>query len=74
MVDTGIGIAADKLDRIFEPFFQNDIPGSMLNQGSGIGLSITKEFVRLHHGEIFVESEFNEGSCFTILLPLRTTG
>ena len=71
IIDTGIGIAADKLDKIFEPFFQNDIPGSMLNQGSGIGLSITKEFVKLHGGEIVVESEYNEGSCFTILLPLK---
>lgn len=70
VIDTGIGIQKDKLDRIFEPFFQNDIPGSMLNQGSGIGLSITKEFVRLHGGEITVESEFNQGSCFTVLLPL----
>jgi signal transduction histidine kinase/AraC-like DNA-binding protein len=71
VIDTGIGIAADKRDKIFEPFFQNDIPGSMLNQGSGIGLSITKEFVKLHNGEIFVESDFNEGSCFTVLLPVR---
>jgi len=70
VIDTGIGIAADKRERIFDPFFQNDIPGSMLNQGSGIGLSITREFVKLHNGEIFVESEFNEGSCFTIWLPL----
>jgi len=71
VIDTGIGIGGDKINRIFEPFFQNDIPGSMLNQGSGIGLSITKEFVKLHNGEIFVESEFNAGSCFTVLLPLR---
>jgi signal transduction histidine kinase/ligand-binding sensor domain-containing protein/AraC-like DNA-binding protein len=71
IVDTGIGIPDDKRERIFEPFFQNDIPGSMLNLGSGIGLSITKEFVKLHKGEIFVESEFNQGSCFTILLPVQ---
>ncbi|RYU90457.1 hybrid sensor histidine kinase/response regulator [Mucilaginibacter terrigena] len=71
VIDTGIGIHKNKLDRIFEPFFQNDIPGSMLNQGSGIGLSITREFVRLHGGEIIAESEFNQGSCFTILLPLQ---
>lgn len=70
VVDTGIGIAADKLEKIFDPFFQNDLPGSMLNQGSGIGLSITKEFVKLHEGEIFVESELNQGSCFTVLLPV----
>jgi signal transduction histidine kinase/CheY-like chemotaxis protein len=71
VIDTGIGIPEDKQDRIFDPFFQNDIPGSMLNQGSGIGLSITREFVKLHRGEIFVESEFNQGSCFTVLLPVR---
>jgi signal transduction histidine kinase/ligand-binding sensor domain-containing protein/DNA-binding response OmpR family regulator len=70
VIDTGIGIPADKIEKIFEPFFQNDLPGSMLNQGSGIGLSITKEFVRLHGGKILVESEFNQGSCFTVVLPL----
>jgi signal transduction histidine kinase/ligand-binding sensor domain-containing protein/DNA-binding response OmpR family regulator len=70
VIDTGIGIVADKLDKIFDPFFQNDLPGSMLNQGSGIGLSITKEFVKLHEGEIYVESEVDQGSCFTVLLPL----
>ncbi|MGZ3925659.1 MAG: two-component regulator propeller domain-containing protein [Mucilaginibacter sp.] len=71
IIDTGIGIPDDKREKIFEPFFQNDIPGSMLNLGSGIGLSITKEFVKLHKGRIFVESEFNQGSCFTIQLPVQ---
>jgi signal transduction histidine kinase/ligand-binding sensor domain-containing protein/AraC-like DNA-binding protein len=71
VIDTGIGIPEDKKEKIFEPFFQNDIPGSMLNLGSGIGLSITKEFVRLHGGRIIVESEFNQGSCFTVLLPVQ---
>ena len=71
VIDNGIGISGDKCDKIFEPFFQNDIPDSMLNQGNGIGLAITKEFVKLHGGEIFVESEANEGSCFRVLLPLK---
>lgn len=71
VIDTGIGIPADKQSKIFDPFFQHDIPGSMLNQGSGIGLSITKEFVRLHNGEIAVESENGQGSCFAVLLPLQ---
>jgi signal transduction histidine kinase/ligand-binding sensor domain-containing protein/DNA-binding response OmpR family regulator len=71
VIDTGIGIPADKKDKIFERFFQNDIPGSMVNQGSGIGLSITKEFVKLHNGEISVESELGQGSYFTILLPVN---
>ncbi|HTI58274.1 two-component regulator propeller domain-containing protein [Mucilaginibacter sp.] len=71
VIDTGIGIPADKMEKIFDPFFQNDVPGSMLNLGSGIGLSITREFVRLHRGRIFVESEFDQGSCFTVVLPLQ---
>jgi len=71
VIDTGIGIPADKQDKIFERFFQNEVPGSMVNQGSGIGLSITKEFVKLHNGEIAVESEINGGSYFTVLLPLN---
>ena len=48
--DSGIGIPPEEQDKIFERFFQHDLPGSMLNQGSGIGLAITKEFVRLHNG------------------------
>jgi signal transduction histidine kinase len=71
VIDTGIGIPSDKTGKIFDQFFQSDVPGSMVNQGSGIGLSITKEFVSLHNGTITVESELNEGSCFTVLIPLQ---
>ena len=71
IVDTGIGIHPEKQEKIFERFFQNDIPGSMVNQGSGIGLSITKEFVKLHGGTITVESEPGKGSCFTIELQVQ---
>ncbi|MEX6688036.1 two-component regulator propeller domain-containing protein [Danxiaibacter flavus] len=67
--DTGIGIAPEKQEKIFERFFQNEIPGTMVNQGSGIGLSITKEFVRLHNGYISVQSEPDKGSRFTVFLP-----
>jgi signal transduction histidine kinase/ligand-binding sensor domain-containing protein/DNA-binding response OmpR family regulator len=67
--DTGIGIAKEKQDKIFDSFFQNEIPDAIINQGSGIGLAITKEFVKLHGGEIFLESDENEGSCFIILIP-----
>ena len=72
--DTGIGIEKEKQEKIFERFFQNDIPGSMVNQGSGIGLAITKEFVKLHNGAIRVESEPGQGSCFIVLLPLTDLG
>lgn len=69
--DTGIGIPADKQERIFERFFQHTLPKSVINQGSGIGLSITKEFVRIHGGVISVESQPGAGSCFTVRLPLK---
>ncbi|HEY0742928.1 MAG TPA: two-component regulator propeller domain-containing protein [Chryseosolibacter sp.] len=70
VVDTGIGIPEDKLDRIFERFFQNELPASMVNQGNGIGLSITQEFVRIHGGTISVASDVGKGSTFTVLIPV----
>jgi DNA-binding response OmpR family regulator len=69
--DTGIGIPADKQQKIFERFFQTDVPESMVNQGTGIGLAITKEFVKLHKGIITVQSEPDKGACFTVLLPAQ---
>jgi signal transduction histidine kinase/ligand-binding sensor domain-containing protein/DNA-binding response OmpR family regulator len=68
--DSGIGIPAEDQEKIFERFFQHDVPGSILNQGSGIGLAISKEFVRLHQGTISVTSEPGKGTCFTVLLPV----
>ncbi|GAA0557087.1 hybrid sensor histidine kinase/response regulator transcription factor [Chitinophaga japonensis] len=70
--DTGIGIPLEQQERIFERFFQHEGQGALLNQGSGIGLSITREFVKLHGGAITVDSAPEMGSCFTILLPVRT--
>lgn len=69
--DTGIGIPLEKQEYIFERFFQHDMPSSMVNPGSGIGLSITREFVKLHGGSISVDSAPEMGSCFTILLPIK---
>ncbi|MBT1689907.1 response regulator [Fulvivirgaceae bacterium PWU37] len=69
--DTGIGIPADKQEKIFERFFQHDLPKSIVNQGSGIGLSITREFVKIHGGTIAVQSEPGVGSTFTVTLPLH---
>ncbi len=69
VIDTGIGIPAEKHKDIFNRFFQHDLPGTIVNQGSGIGLSITKEFVKLHNGNISVESEPDKGSCFTVIIP-----
>jgi signal transduction histidine kinase/DNA-binding response OmpR family regulator len=71
--DTGIGIPEDNKARIFERFFQNDVPDSIVNQGSGIGLSITREFVRLHGGHVTVDSIVNEGTEFTVYLVFPKT-
>lgn len=70
VMDTGIGIPKEKQEKIFERFFQDNLPEGLLNQGSGIGLSISKEFIKMHDGDIFVESEPGNGSCFTIRIPV----
>ena len=71
VIDNGIGIPLEKQEKIFERFFQNNLPENMVNQGSGIGLAIIKEFVKLHNGSITVQSSLNKGSCFTVLLPFK---
>ena len=68
--DTGIGIPEEHIDRIFERFFQNNDASAILNQGSGIGLSITKEFVELHGGTISVKSLIGQGTTFTVTIPV----
>jgi signal transduction histidine kinase/ligand-binding sensor domain-containing protein/DNA-binding response OmpR family regulator len=70
VMDSGIGIPKETLDRIYDRFFQNDGSAAILNYGTGIGLSITKEFVKMHGGTIDVESEPDNGSTFIIHLPL----
>jgi signal transduction histidine kinase/ligand-binding sensor domain-containing protein/DNA-binding response OmpR family regulator len=68
VTDDGVGIAADQIPHVFERFYQTD-GASVINQlGFGIGLSIVKEIVGLHSGEISVESEPGKGSIFTITL------
>lgn len=69
--DSGIGIEESEKDKIFERFYQSEGNAAILNQGSGIGLSITKEFIRMHGGNIDVESIEGKGSVFTIYFPFR---
>ena len=67
--DTGIGIPADKLEAIFEPFVQ--IGRSLKNpgEGTGLGLAISRDLARAMGGEITVESQLGHGAIFTVKLP-----
>jgi signal transduction histidine kinase/ligand-binding sensor domain-containing protein/DNA-binding response OmpR family regulator len=73
VTDSGIGIPKETVDRIYDRFYQNDSSAAILNYGTGIGLSIVKEFVNMHGGKIDVESEPGDGSTFTIHIPLVVT-
>ncbi|WP_342646901.1 two-component regulator propeller domain-containing protein [Mucilaginibacter sp. CSA2-8R] len=68
--DTGVGIPAADLPHVFDRFYQTDNHKVVANQGSGIGLSIAREFVRLHGGNINVESSPGLGSTFHFDIPL----
>ena len=67
--DTGRGIPADAIPRLFDPFYQVPRAGADQQQGSGLGLAIVAEVVRAHGGEVRVESQEGRGSTFTVLLP-----
>ena len=68
--DTGIGMDAEQLGRIFDPFEQAESQTTRKYGGTGLGLSITRRLVELMQGEIQVESHLGEGSSFSITLPL----
>ena len=73
--DTGVGIAVADRDRIFEEFRQAREGSSATAEGTGLGLSLTKALVELHHGRIWLESELGRGSTFNFTLPLtHSTG
>lgn len=68
--DTGFGIAEEELSRVFNRFFRSNDDRVLEESGSGLGLAYTQEIVRLHGGRLTVESELNQGSQFTLYLPL----
>ena len=69
--DNGVGIAKDKIDKIFDRFFQVDDSTQRTYGGSGIGLALVKEFVDLHKWKIFVESESERGTEFILHIPMQ---
>jgi cell cycle sensor histidine kinase DivJ len=73
VTDTGVGIAADDLKRIGDPFFQAGKTYQRRHEGTGLGLSIVKSLVGLHAGELTVQSKIDEGTTVTVSLPLAFT-
>jgi cell cycle sensor histidine kinase DivJ len=73
VTDTGVGIAADDLKRVGDPFFQAGKTYQRRHEGTGLGLSIVKSLVALHAGELTVQSRIGEGTTVTVTLPLAYT-
>ncbi len=71
VIDTGIGIAAEDMDKLFQSFVQIDSSLSRQYAGTGLGLSLVKRIVEMHGGTVSVESEVNRGSCFMVYLPFN---
>lgn len=69
--DTGMGIPREALTKIFDRFYRVHRPGKQI-QGTGLGLAIVKKIVTMHNGRIEVESQVNQGTTFTIFLPLTS--
>jgi len=67
--DTGIGINAEGIRKLFSPFLQLDAGPAGKQQGTGLGLMLTRKFIELHQGSISVDSEVGKGTVFTVLLP-----
>src|SRR4029079_11693853 len=68
--DTGSGIPAEQLQKIFSPFFTTKPADAQRQGGTGLGLSLCREIIEAHHGRIRVESAVGKGTMFTLRLPL----
>jgi cell cycle sensor histidine kinase DivJ len=68
--DSGIGISADHVARLGQPFYQVDSSYTRQLEGAGLGLAIVRGLVELHNGRLEIESEPGKGSCFKLILPL----
>jgi signal transduction histidine kinase len=73
VTDTGIGIAPEHLEKVFERFWRADQARHYDESSAGLGLSITQAIIQSHQGSIEVKSQFGEGTCFTVKLPLHNS-
>ncbi|MBD2200086.1 MULTISPECIES: PAS domain S-box protein [Calothrix] len=71
VIDNGIGIAADNISKLFQPFVQLDSSFNRQYSGTGLGLALVQRIASLHGGIVSVGSEVNQGSCFTIHIPYK---
>jgi len=71
VVDTGIGISAEQLSRLFKPFAQVESAGTQQYSGTGLGLAISKKLAQLMKGDITAASEPGAGSCFSLTIPIE---
>lgn len=74
VADSGIGIPPDKLEHIFERFYQVDSSATRRYGGTGLGLALVKEIAQAHGGSVQVESKIGQGSVFRVYLPIRAAG
>jgi len=74
VTDTGIGIAQEHFERVFEEFAQVDNPVQRRVKGTGLGLPLSRRLARLLGGEVLIESEVGRGSAFSLVLPIVYTG
>jgi len=72
VIDTGIGIALEDCEAIFQPFHQVDSGLNRKYEGTGLGLALSRRLAQLHGGDITVQSELGRGSCFTLHLPVSS--
>ncbi len=69
--DTGVGIAAENIGKVFEGFFRVDTPYSRVTEGTGLGLPLSQKLIELHGGKLYLESEgLNKGTTVRFTLPI----
>lgn len=69
IMDTGVGIAKENMHKLFIPFVQLDATAAARNEGTGLGLALTKNIIELHGGKISVDSTLGEGTTFSVVMP-----